>query len=137
MTKISREGADIMAPTHIPTASANESHAQETQHSPLPWNVGGPNLPSVGGEEGACGVEDREGMTICDTWPSANVDSDSPLLARANAEFIVRACNNHEALLDALRTIEALICDQPLCGHFTAEEIRSVVHAAIAKVEGK
>ena len=39
---------------------------------------------------------------------------------------------SHAALVEALRTIEALICNKPLCGHFTAEEIRGVVDAALA-----
>lgn len=39
-------------------------------------------------------------------------------------------------MYEALRTIDAMLCDAALCGHFTAEEIRNVVAAAIRKAEG-
>ena len=32
-------------------------------------------------------------------------------------------------LLKALDTIEAIMCDKEICGHFTAEEIRAVIAA--------
>jgi len=35
----------------------------------------------------------------------AHVDADSFQLASANAEFIVRACNNHKPLLEALELL--------------------------------
>ncbi len=37
-------------------------------------------------------------------------------------------------LSEALRTVEAIMCDRELCGHFLPEEIRGVTHAALARV---
>lgn len=80
--------------------------------SPLPWTVERHQF-------GLWAVMDASGVIVLED------------LSRDEAEFIVRACNTNQSLIDALQTIEALICDTPLCGHFTAEEIRGQVHAAL------
>lgn len=51
--------------------------------------------------------------------------------AEINRQAWLKAIAYGAGLADALRNIEALICDKPLCGHFTAEEIRAVVHKAL------
>ena len=40
-------------------------------------------------------------------------------------------------LREALKTIEAIICDKKLCGHFLAEEIREQTQQALADTEGQ
>ena len=57
--------------------------------------------------------------------------------AKANAELIVRAVNQHEALLDALKAIRDL-CDTPSLGETIGNSIaiRSVAEQAIRAAEG-
>lgn len=52
--------------------------------------------------------------------------------AEANAALIAAA----PALLDALYTIEAIMCDRSLCGHFLPDEIREETRAAINLATG-
>lgn len=106
-----------------PLATTSQAGAGSA-HAPLPWRV--PRV-SHRGRPRRSHLLYGAGTTV----PAAIA------CGYVNAEFIVRACNSHAALVDALQTIEAIMCDKSLCGHFTAEEIRDVVHAAIAKVEGK
>lgn len=51
--------------------------------------------------------------------------------SRAQTNRINALKTRIERLEAALRTVEAHLCDKPLCGHFTAEEIREVVRAAL------
>lgn len=92
MTKTLREGEDSMAPTHSPTAPANESHSQEAQHSPLPWKYLREDCDVV--------IRSADDMWIAAMQRFALMVSDD---GTRNAAFIVRACNHHEALLDALK----------------------------------
>jgi len=56
--------------------------SEKTEHTPIPWHTEG-NL--IGGDGGLI----------------AEATSFKPERNRANAEFIVRACNSHVALLEA------------------------------------
>lgn len=113
-----------------PLATASEAVAG-SDHSQLPWHV------KVEGARPLVMSSDYYYVVTPHFCPGPiDDDGNETCSEEANALFIVTACNSHAALVDALHTIEALICDKPLCGHFTAEEIRGVVRAAIAKVEG-
>lgn len=53
----------------------------------------------------------------------------------ANAKFIVRACNTHEALLEALKAMRALKVDRWRDDIFTVVDAERAADAAIAKAE--
>ena len=101
-------------------------------HTPLPWKVLHPGQPHV-----AVVTEkwdSADGTLIC--YPGRHtgaVDGE----VQANAEFIVRACNAHEELLEALRgeigVASVPDCTDSNCG--TCSRCRS--KAAIAKAEGR
>ncbi len=70
----------------------------EVKHTPLPWITAGRNGAGdhIHGNDGE--------VAWCRTYvgiPSETI--------KANAEFIVRACNSHYELLDAARRAEAMI----------------------------
>ena len=82
---------------------------QERKHSPLPWVVAGTTIYTdetrgFFNERGASYKDDPsfvDNINIAEipTW----MNDVSKEETRANAEFIVRACNNHYKLLEALR----------------------------------
>lgn len=62
-------------------------------HTPTPWHLAGDSL-----------IVEEHGISIAQML-NRGTETPSP---RANAEFIVRACNSHDALLDACQ--EAIHC---------------------------
>lgn len=68
-----------------------------TKHTPTPW-AGGHYSSIVG-----CPVVGQGGQVICNTAIGHKPHRES---AEANAAFIVRACNAHEALVLALKAAE-------------------------------
>ena len=69
---------------------------------------------------------------MIDYWPIVCVFPSPPFERdAANAAFIVRACNSHEALLAALRQIETGM------GCATKKELQIVARAAIAAATGE
>lgn len=102
------------------------------EHSPLPWSVGSRNAIDP---EAECGVTAFDGMTVCDLWNSVNIGTECDgEMARANAEFIVRCVNSHDALLAALKHLVECLnddLDPEQCAAWDA------ALAAIAKAEGR
>ncbi len=105
------------------------------KHTPTPWEI-------------APAPDDAESLDIVSEYkvegfgPSANWIAGCDLQGdpeenRANAEFIVRACNSHEELLEALLRIQ----DQSACGDPQQEavlySIGLIATAAIGKAEGR
>lgn len=63
-----------------------------TQHTPLPWYT-----------ETDVDILDANGMTVCSTLePESNVATQADY---DNAAFIVKACNSHAALVEALEAL--------------------------------
>ena len=100
----------------------------ETSHTPGPWKqhaTPGKIYASVRGADGRC---------------VADCGSRSDVIAQANAEFIVRACNAHDDLLEALEACEraldeAYFAEPDGCGCLACESLRKA-RAAIAKAKG-
>lgn len=90
----------------------------EMKHTQLPWHVGGADAET--GQINIIG-DPHHGFYVCGVI--AGVESQE-----ANAEFIVRACNGHDDLLEALRTIAKF---------GTCAASRDTARAAIAKAEGR
>lgn len=82
-------------------------------------------------------VTSQHGTTICEIVGPGNSMEE----ATASADFIVQACNNHEAMLAALKQVESLLpteqqmaeYPQGVCWTSAAKQIR----AAIAQAEAK
>lgn len=75
---------------------------QEIKHTPLPWQLDqydDENIIYVEGDEGDSFPSCYQEIAKNDDWEDGE--------NRANAEFIVRACNNHYDLIEALE--EALM----------------------------
>lgn len=112
----------------------------EQKHSPLPWRVGkadGQEL-SIDAPTGdpTLGYAKWDGLAAvygCDADPESG-----RLVMRANAEFIVRACNSHDELLAALKGLHDDIAEYARInnlGGFDNHWMKAA-RAAIAKAEG-
>ena len=91
-------------------------------HTPGPWTAAGLNqtrLPPLPLAIGA--LEGGQNKAICSIFGFTDED-------KANAEFIVRACNSYDDLLAALRLAWQALPD-------SKTEVLPTVQAAIAKTE--
>ena len=74
------------------------SESKPVIHSPLPWKIRGSDPKQV---RNYTNIEDSEGNFMCNLfrrWIWKDI-------SRADAEFIVRACNSHYELVEALEEI--------------------------------
>lgn len=100
-----------------------------TQHTPTPW------------QRTAYGIwkESNQGnFKVADCIPDDGYGAykcPSELQAVANADFIVRAVNSHDALLEALKVAKNLLDEQAIDDRYHAEH--TMIEQAIAKAEGK
>ena len=98
------------------------------QHTPTPWIVG---CQTIGGPGNAVMKLHQSGpyraLAICDI-------ADDPT-NEANAAFIVRACNSHHALLEALERI-AQVTPETSGRVVPSIRQRDIARAAIAKANG-
>ncbi len=81
------------------------------EHTPLPWTTVDPAAldyrePLILGNDGTCRV-----AWLAGGGPKRAVDAAE---ARANAAFIVRACNSHEALVNVLTDARNAIASLPM-----------------------
>lgn len=109
---------------------------QEIKHTPLPWNLKNHHDQNViyGLENNQCTMEFCVAVVNCDDRTNSE--------NKANAEFIVRACNAHYQLLEALKAL----CGMQVKGHDLIDRLQfsqegrivlDKIEAAIAKAEGK
>ena len=75
----------------------------ESRHTPTPWKITSPNYP-----QHQRVIFHREG----DRHEKVATLNEGSISADANAEFIIRAVNNHEALVEALSGILARMEDE-------------------------
>lgn len=112
----------------------------EMSHTPAPWKVG-PTGDTV---------DDANGLELLRMYESDGREEPTALPYRANAAFIVRACNSHEELLVALkwaeRQLRALVTEDDGAGAFirgSGMELAGfgagvcAMQAAIANAEGR
>lgn len=92
-----------------------------SNHTPIPYYVQTTRQAPVNGQHIIASVPLDEDNFI------AYVEGRTPEEARANAEFIVRACNNHGRLVAALRTIVSLDSDAHP-GLLTWQDARKQAH---------
>lgn len=107
----------------------------ETKYTPTPWQ-----MEKIGYGYTISTVDDREDMhkSICTTYLGNDRHKDS-FEDEANAEFIVRAVNSHEALLNLLkRSLERMrlingVVSGGKCVH--KDESKCANHALMAEME--
>lgn len=121
--------------THnTPRATGNAAH------TPTPWRY---TIDLSLADEASAIVTAPDGSTVA----IVVANGDAALSAAANAAFIVRACNSHDALVEALaETTEALkearrylsLGDRDAMRAYTETgEVQTKARAAIAKAEGR
>lgn len=97
------------------------------KHTPTPWTVGmygaSADFRAIDIHAAVC---KPDGALLATCGP---FDEES----KADAAFIVRAVNSHEALLDALKAVEENLAHVGLAG--TVGILRKVCREAIAKAE--
>jgi hypothetical protein len=98
-----------------PDATAGQHEVVRTEHSPLPWSALGCAI------EGPFTPKRRKSIgVVCEAQDRSVAE------ARANAEFIVQACNLHDELVAALKAIvDGSDC---ACEHDTADCCANVSH---------
>ena len=69
-----------------------------TEHAPLPWHLV-KYTPTAGAESAPTSLFAADDSLVATVNWGADV---APALTQANAEFILRACNNYQELLEAL-----------------------------------
>lgn len=103
-----------------------------TKHTPLPWKVyyakNNGQIILGTGEENGCAIQNHSGAFWRD-------DEE----AKANAEFVVRACNSHYELLEALEQVIDHCVRYFNLGDVGGDEaeILDNAKAAIAKARGQ
>ena len=128
----------------------------DTQHTPLPWTIDHERIgppgepvallcdvnPSVRSEIQRAHGYDTGGVI---DWPRMAGDTVDDTENEANADFILRACNSHYDLLDALETLLNILPDSNMgekaMGEIgvtanTMHDIISTAEDAIAKAKG-
>lgn len=109
----------MMNEPNAPTTKAIEA---AEKHSCLPFKV-----TDAGGM-----IEDATGEIVCQFWSKREEDYEN---AEANAAFVARACNSHEALLNALIDLHFVVSrayDDPALDGFLER-----AEQAIAKAKGQ
>lgn len=98
---------------------------QERKHSPLPWAI----INAVEGHIVTTGepeYRDRTGLAIVRSWKGMPTEKE----AEANAAFIVRACNNHHKLVEALREVYETV-------DFKNDDLAVKIHGVLAEAEAE
>jgi len=90
-------------------------------HTPGPWQVVGSRITTLG--------NDKEREVVARVVAKANIFERD-----ANAEYIVKACNHHDELLEACK---AVIAEGYTHNLNLSEKTLELVNASIAKAEGE
>jgi hypothetical protein len=131
-----------------PKGSRSEIERQEQSHTPTPWrlhkhgiqSMGGGIVYTAGGAHRLVQIEGPDEETVGRLEVLVFGDDDSPGMSKlaANARFIVRAVNNHEALVKA---IEAEACRRAIDSGLGVSEWRAFLwpeaRAALASIDSQ
>lgn len=100
----------------------------EQKHTPTPWTVGPANQKAH--EDSHAGIHGADGFIVAEV--QADVEE---LPAGANAAFIVKACNSHDALVEALKELRfSLAFDGQICP-INQKRYLEDINAALAAAE--
>jgi len=85
-----------------------------SEHTPTPWEVqdysesdDGVGIIGLRTNDGAPYSSPTNGLVAWATLHPTEMDENDPTRAQANAAFIVKAVNNHERMVEALKRIAA------------------------------
>lgn len=130
MTKEIESRVEPMADSVDSPTAAPVAPSSTVPHSPLPWAVTGNFAHESEHGEPWNAIRVGGGYAFDMMSPPAMGDATH----YANAEFIVRACNSHDDLLAALKTIQG---NASLHESYFANNTWRIAEDAIAKAEGR
>lgn len=120
---------------------------EKVTHTPTPWKIGAINNDPRRGVVGETAIINSSAYCVAVAIPRGQHGDLAPEITRANAEFIVRAVNCHEELVQALTHIASLSAGwdadgslgpkPPLSWESVARLSMDLARAALAKAEGK
>lgn len=110
------------------TPGSTATAASGPQHSPLPWRV----WQTLGGD-GERQIIAADGLTGAQSYEVAWLDAHT--CAPANAEFIVRACNSHYAMLEALKACSFAFAKLVAASGAFTDEYATVLDRASAAIQ--
>jgi hypothetical protein len=114
-----------------PKVPRSEIERQEQGHTPTPWEVQAGDdyfITAVGYPKDVPSVVDNN---LDDDVLVALVGNQTSDCGEANARFVVRAVNSHEALVEALQlALRESGCDGDLCNYRWHEKARSALALA-------
>ncbi len=93
------------------TSTTPMPHNEQSLHTPLPWRTGGPTGPTMQSySQPYCvaGTGENIGQLIAGCFGDTKGGEEA---AKANAEFIVKACNNYELVVTALKGCQAMLME--------------------------
>jgi hypothetical protein len=103
-------------------------------HTPLPWSISHGYAAPYFAAEPAHYVSgpkaESVGIKLASPWREGAWDDDPE--AKANAEFIVHACNAHYELVAALREALDMVVDATRDGNYSVSEFNALVALAAA-----
>ena len=99
-------------------------------HTPTPWE-----LSEKENFMGSWEILDGDNSDNTIAMTSYRLGTTDEEKQKANAEFIVRACNSHDELVKALKEIASY--SPHCCEDCPCDYLRQVAEEAIAKAEGK
>jgi len=102
----------------------------EPKHSPLPWHVSAGQLVI---NQGGKWTSDQDDILYVNEEVGDADGFANRAIAEANAEFVCRACNAHDDLLDACQQAYDVIVG----GCYHHSPVVEVLATAIAKATGK
>lgn len=104
----------------------------QPKHTPLPWHQSHRQIDS-GGYSTQIYTEDGETIATMHWYPKDMGNGVTATCRADNAEFIVRACNAHYELLEALKLAHAALSGSNMNMNVVEKKVKS----AIAKAEGQ
>jgi hypothetical protein len=111
---------------------------ENNRHTPIPWYIEG---ESGNPHEAYIIVGDKQGSTIAWTSNSFDDSSNEEYISEedtANAQFIIRACNSHDELLEALESVLSFDVDEAISAwEDPSQQALAMAHKAIAKAKGE
>jgi len=114
---------------------------ENNRHTPIPWYIEG---ESGNPHEAYIIVGDKQGSTIAWTSNSFDDSSNEEYISEedtANAQFIIRACNSHDELLEALENLigsgRLPECEVDESAEQRFYEVWQQAEQAIAKAKGE
>src|SRR3990167_3833334 len=109
---------DTLTPLNQKKGINKMTNQKQVKHTALPWDRDGYNLSSVLAITNVSALGNRNYQHICDCNFGQEGKLEYAEINMANAAFIVKAVNNHDKLVDALREILTNLKSNPKSPQF-------------------